>query len=152
MGKITVFTNISLDGCFEDQNHDLSGFKNDFEAFPAEPSQETNVFLFGHKTYEGMKFWSTPQAAEMMPEVARFMNETHKYVASHQPFDPEWQNVTVISGDVAGQVRKLKEQAGKNILIFGSNELVVSLLAERLVDEFQLVVNPVAFGGGHKPV
>jgi dihydrofolate reductase len=148
MGKISVFTNISLDGYFEGQNHDLSGFKNDFEAFPNEPSQERNVFLFGHRTYEGMKFWSTPQAVELMPEVARFMNETHKYVASRQPFDPGWQNVTVISGDVTGQVRKLKEQANKNLRIFGSNELVVSLLAERLVDEFQLVVNPVAFGGG----
>ena len=148
MGKITVFTNISLDGFYEDQNHGLSGFKNDFEAFPNEPSQETNVFLFGHRTYEGMKFWSTPQAFEMMPEVTRFMNETHKYVASRQPFDPEWQNVTVISGDVPGQVRRLKEQGGKNIRIFGSNELVVSLMAEGLVDEFQLVVNPVAFAGG----
>ena len=68
MGKIIVFTNISLDGYFEGPGHDLSGFKNDFEAFPAEPGQETGAFLFGHRTYEGMKFWATPQAAEMMPE------------------------------------------------------------------------------------
>ena len=102
MGKIIVFTNISLDGYFEGPGHDLSGFKNDFEAFPAEPGQETGAFLFGHRTYEGMKFWATTQAAEMMPEVARFMNETHKYVASRQPFNPEWENVTVLSGGCPG--------------------------------------------------
>ena len=75
MRKIVVFTNISLDGYFEGAEHDISGFKNDFEAFPAEPGQEVDALLFGRKTYEMMKFWSTPEAGEMAPEVARFMNE-----------------------------------------------------------------------------
>ena len=148
MRKIFVFTNISLDGFFEAPGHDLSGFKNDFEAFSSEPGQEVDALLFGRKTYEMMKFWSTPQAVERMPEVARFMNETHKYAASHQPFDPGWQNVTVISGDVAAAVRKLKEQPGKNIMMFGSNDLVVSLMQAGLIDELQIVVNPVALGQG----
>ena len=148
MRKIIVFTNISLDGYFEGPDHDLSGFNHDFEAFPGEPGQEVDALLFGHRTYEGMKFWATPQAVEFMPEVARFMNETHKYIASRQTFDPGWINVTILSGDIPGQVRKLKEQPGKNIMIFGSNELVISLLAEGLVDEFQLVVNPVALSAG----
>jgi len=148
MGKLTVFTNISLDGYFEGPGHDLSGFKNDFEAFPANPEQQTGTLLFGHKTYEMMRFWKTPQAEEMAPAVARYMNDTPKFAASRQPFDPEWQNVTVISGDVPGEVRKLKEQDGKDILILGSNELVVTLIQAGLVDELQIVVNPVALGQG----
>ena len=148
MRKLLVFTNISLDGYFEGPSHDLSAFKNDFEAFPNEPGEQAGTLLFDRKTYEMMKFWATPRAAEMMPEVARFMNETPKYVASHVPFDPGWENVKVLNGDVEKAVRRLKEQPGGNIMIFGSNELVVSLLGESLIDELQIVVNPLAFGQG----
>ena len=91
MRKLLVFTNISLDGYFEGPEHDLSAFKNDFEAFPTEPGDQAGSLLFGRKTYEMMKFWATPQAAAMAPEVARFMNTTHKYVASHILFDPGWE-------------------------------------------------------------
>ena len=114
-------------------DHDITGFHNDFEAFSAEQSQEVDTLLFGRKTYEMMKFWSTPQAAEMAPEIARFMNERRKYVASHnQSFEPGWNNVTVISSDVPAAVQQLKEQPGKTIAIFGSNHLVVSLMQARL--------------------
>jgi dihydrofolate reductase len=148
MRKIVVFTNISLDGYFEGADHDLSGFKNDFEAFPAEPGQEADALLFGRKTYEMMKFWSTPQAEEVMPEIAKFMNEKLKIVASRAPFEPGWKNVRVISGDVCAAVEKLKEEPGGNIIMFGSNTLCVSLMQAGLIDEFQIVVNPVAFGEG----
>ena len=148
MRKIFLFMNVSLDGYYEDSNHDLSGFHNDFEAFSAEQSQEVDALLFGRKTYEMMKFWSTPQAEEMMPEVAKFMNDNLKLVASRAPFDPGWKNVEVISGDVVGQVKKIKAQPGGNIIIFGSNTLCVSLMQAGLIDEFQIVVNPVVFGEG----
>jgi dihydrofolate reductase len=148
MRKIFLFTNVSLDGYFEGPGHDISGFHNDFEAFSSEESQEVDTLLFGRKTYEMMKFWSTPQAQETAPEIARFMNEKHKVVASRKSFEPGWKNVTVISSDVAGEVKKLKEQPGKNIIMFGSNNLCVSLMQAGLIDEFQIVVNPVAFGEG----
>ncbi len=148
MRKIFLFMNVSLDGYYEDSAHDLSGFHNDFEAFSPENSGEVDALLFGHKTYEMMKFWSTPQGAEMAPEIAKFMNERHKYVASHKPFEPGWKNVTVLSADVPGAVKKLKEGPGKTIAMFGSNTLVVSLMQKGLIDEFQIMVNPVAFGAG----
>jgi dihydrofolate reductase len=140
--------NVSLDGYFEDQGHDISGFKTDYEAFSSQESQEIDTLLFGHKTYEIMKFWSTPQAEETAPEIAKFMNEKLKIVASHAPFEPGWDKVRVISGDVVGAVKKLKEQPGKNMIMFGSNTLCVSLMQAGLIDEFQIVVNPVAFGDG----
>jgi dihydrofolate reductase len=95
-----------------------------------------------------MKFWSTPQAMQSMPEITKVMNETPKLVASRAPFEPGWNKVTVISGDVVEQIRKLKEQPGKGIIIFGSNQLVVDLMQAGLMDEFQIVVNPVVFGDG----
>ena len=149
MRKIFLFMNVSLDGYFEGPGHDISGFNTDFEAFSPEQSQEIDTLLFGHRTYEMMKsFWPTPQAEEIAPEIAKFMNEKLKVVVSHKSFEPGWNNVTVISDDVAGAVKKLKEQPGKTIAMFGSNNLCVSLMQEGLVDEFQIVVNPVAFGQG----
>ena len=148
MRKIFVFNNVSLDGYFEGPGHDISGFKNDNEAFSLGPSQEIDTILLGHKTYEMMKFWSTPQAQTNAPEIAQFFNEKLKVVVSHNSFEPGWNNVIVISGDVAAKLKNLKEQPGRNIIIFGSNTLCVSLLQEGLLDVIQIVVNPVVFGVG----
>ncbi len=72
MRRIFLFMNVSLDGYFEGPSHDISVFHNDFEAFSADQSQEVDALLFGRKTYEMMKFWSTPQAEEAAPEIAKF--------------------------------------------------------------------------------
>ena len=149
MRKIFLLMNTSLDGYYEGPGHDISWTKADFEAFSPEQAEEVDTLLFGRKTYELMKsFWPTPQAEANAPEIAKFMNQKLKIVASHKPFEPGWNNVTVISADVAGAVKKLKEQPGKTIAIFGSNNLCVSLMQAGLVDEFQIIVNPVALGEG----
>src|SRR5437870_1441699 len=148
MRKIFLFMNVTLDGYFEGPDHDISWAHSDFEAFSAEQSREVDTLLLGRKTYDLMKsFWPTPQAAQMAPEVAEFMNDRRKIVASHESFEPEWSNVTVIN-DVAKEVKKLKEEPGGDIIILGSNTLCVSLMQEGLIDEFQIVVNPVALGQG----
>jgi len=148
MRKISLFMNVSLDGYFEDAEHGISGFKTDFNAFSSGKGSPVDALLFGHRTYEMMKFWSTPQAQEVMPEIASYMNEKRKIVASHAPFEPGWQNVQVGSGDVPATVKALKEQPGQDILIFGSNNLCVSLIQAGLLDECQIQVNPVVFGAG----
>ena len=149
MRKIFLFINTSLDGYFEGPGHDISWSKGDYEAFSPEESQGVDTILLGHRTYDMMaSFWPTPQAQEVGPEVARFMNEKLKVAASHQSFDPGWKNVRVISGDVPAAVKQLKEQPGKNIIILGSNNLSVSLMQAGLIDEFQVLVNPVALGAG----
>lgn len=148
MRKISLFMNVSLDGFFENANHDISGFKTDFNAFSSSKGSAVDALLFGHKTYEMMKFWSTPQALEVMPEIANFINEKQKYVASHAPFEAGWHNVQVISGDVPAAIKVLKQQPGQDILIFGSNTLCVSLIQAGLLDECQIQVNPVLFGAG----
>jgi dihydrofolate reductase len=151
MRTISLFINVTLDGYFEGPNHDLSFFKGDDEdnSFFREQSGSGATLLMGHRTYEMMKsFWPTPQAQKSNPEVAKYMNEMPKIVAAHRPFDPGWTNAAVISGDVVGEVRKLKKQPGKPIVILGSNTLAVSLLPEGLIDEVQMMVNPVALGNG----
>lgn len=148
MRTIFLFMNVSVDGYFEAPGHDISGFTQDFEAYSAVGSREVDTLLFGHRTYDMMKFWQTPQAEQLAPEIAKFINATPKFVASHQWFDPGWQNVTVISDNVPGAIRQLKEQPGKTIAMFGSNTLCVSLMQEDLMDEFQILVNPIAFGEG----
>ena len=149
MRRLFLFMNVSLDGYFEGPGHDISWSHSGSEPFSAEESQAVDTILLGRRTYELMKaFWPTPQAQAMQPDIANFMNDRLKVVASHTPFDPGWKNVRVISAEVAGEVKKLKEQPGKTIIMMGSNSLCVSLMQAGLVDEFQIVVNPVALGNG----
>jgi dihydrofolate reductase len=149
MRRIFLFMNVSLDGFFETPEHDLSWAGHDYEAFSTGSSQVVDTILLGRQTYEMMKaFWPTPQAAQMAPEIAGFMNDRLKIVASRQPFDPGWKNVAVFSGDVVEQVRRFKQQPGGDAIMMGSNTLCVSLMQAGLVDEFQLVLNPVALGRG----
>lgn len=148
MRNILLFQNVTLDGYFEGPNQDLSWSTAGSEPFSYGAGRPVGAFLFGHRTYEVMKYWSTPQAMDAAPAVAKLINERPKYVASHQPFEPGWNNVTVLSGDVIGEVRRLKEQPGEAIMMFGSNMLCVSLMEAGLMDEFQILVNPVAIGAG----
>ena len=150
MRKIFLFMNVSLDGYIEGPGHDLSWSHSDgFEAFSPGQSQEVDTILFGHRTYEMMKaFWPTAQAAEFAPDIAQFMNEKLKVVASHTSFEPGWKNVMVIRENVVEEVKKIKEQPGKTIAIFGSNNLCASLVRAGLIDEFQLLLNPVVLGEG----
>jgi len=148
MRRISLFMNVSLDGYFEAPGNDLSWSVSEIEPF-SEGSQGTDAILLGHRTYEMMKaFWPTPQAMETAPAVARFMNETQKLVASRQPFDPGWERVTVLAGDVLTAVRELKARPGRNIILLGSNALCVSLMQAGLIDEFQILLNPVVIGQG----
>jgi dihydrofolate reductase len=150
MRKIFLFQNVSLDGFFEGPGHDISGFPNvPNERYSDAGNQNVDTILLGHRTYDMMKaFWPTPQAEQVMPDFAQFMNEKLKIAVSHRPFEPGWKNVRVTSGDVIPELRRFKEGPGKDIIIFGSNTLCVSLMQAGLIDEFQILLNPVVFGQG----
>src|SRR5215470_13311298 len=151
MRTISSFMNVTVDGYFEGPNHDISFFKGDDQdnSFFREQASAGASMLFGHRTYDLMKsWWPTQQAKEANPEVAKYMNEMPKIVAAHQPFEAGWNKVTVISGDVVHEVQKLKEGQGKHIVILGSNSLCVSLMRKGLIDEFQIMVNPIVLGNG----
>ena len=145
MRKLHVFDNVSLDGFFVDASGDMSwAHRRDEEwnAFASSNASGNGDLLFGRVTYEMMAaFWPTPQAAQMLPDVAAGMNTMHKIVVA-------WQNTTLLEGDLAAEVRQLKEQPGPDIVILGSGSIVSQLTEARLIDEYQIVLNPVVLGRG----
>ena len=152
MRKLIVFNNVTLDGYFTDKNGDMSwAHKSDeeYNAFVRENSQGGGEFLLGRVTYEMMaSFWPTPMAQEMMPVVAKAMNNSPKVVFSKSLTTVSWSNTKVVNGDLATEVRKMKSESGKPIVIFGSGTIVSQLAQAGLIDEYQIVLHPIALGKG----
>jgi dihydrofolate reductase len=152
MRKLHVFDNVSLDGFFVDAKGDMSwAHKHDEEwtAFTSGNAGGQGELLFGRVTYEMMAaFWPTPQAAEMLPAVAAGMNAMRKYVCSRTLDAVSWQNTTLVKGDLVTEVTRLKQQPGPDMVILGSGSLVSQLTRARLIDEYQIVLNPIVLGSG----
>jgi len=109
---------------------------------------QTDAQLFGRKTYENMAaYW--PNAPSDDP-FAQHLNTVRKYVASRTLRSAEWQNTTVLRGDLAEEVAKLKQEPGKDIAVLGSGNLVQSLMQHDLVDEYSLSVFPITLGSGKR--
>jgi len=152
MRKIIVFNQVTLDGYFADMNGDMSwAHKNDPEwnAFVADNARGDATLLFGRITYELMSgFWRTPQAIESMPAVAEGMNRMPKVVFSRTLDHVSWNNTKLVKGDMLAEVRRMKEEPGEGIVILGSGTIVFQLAREGLIDEYEVVVNPIVLGKG----
>jgi dihydrofolate reductase len=152
MRKVNVFNNVSLDGFFTDAKGDMSwAHKQDEEwnAFASANASGNGELLFGRVTYDMMAaFWPTPQAAKMLPKVAAGMNAMRKTVFSRTLDTVAWQNTVLLKGDLVTEVRRLKQQPGSDIVILGSGSIVSQLTQARLIDEYQLVLNPIVVGRG----
>ncbi len=142
---------VSLDGYFEGPGHDLRWHNVDgeFVDFAVKQLDGTGAILFGRTTYEMMAgFWPSEQAEKADPETARRMNSLPKYVASRTLKRVDWSNSRLLGKEPGADVAGLKAQDGKDIAVLGSNNLCVSLMEKGLVDEFRIMVNPVALGAG----
>lgn len=154
MPRLTVFNHVSLDGYFVDRNGEMSWAKADpqdaeWNEFVSGNTAGDGTLVFGRVTYEMMAaFWPTPMATQMMPDVAAGMNRMAKLVFSRTLTEASWQNTTLMKGDLLSEIRKRKAGAGTDMVILGSGTLVTQLAPERLIDVFQLVVNPVVLGAG----
>lgn len=152
MRKLQVFANVSLDGFFVDASSDMSwAHKHDDEwnAFASGNASGDSALLFGRITYDMMTaFWPTPQAARMLPAVAAGMNRARKFVVSRTLEAPAWQNTTLVTGDLVSEVTRLKQEDGPDVVILGSGSLVSQLTEARLIDGYQIVLNPVVLGRG----
>ena len=153
MRKLLVFNSVTLDGYFTDQNGDMSwAHKQDdpeWNAFTAENAKSGGELLFGRVTYELMaSFWPTPAAAQMLPEIAENMNKSPKVVFSRKMDKASWNNTRVIKGDLAEEIRKLKEAPGDGLVLMGSGTIISQIALEGVIDEYQMVINPLALGKG----
>ena len=154
MRKVIVFNQVSLDGFFTDSAGDMSwAHKSDAEwnAFAADNAKNNagGVLLFGRVTYEMMaSFWPTAQAKAFAPDIAEGMNSLSKVVFSRTLDEVSWANTRLVKTDMLAEVRALKQGSGKHIAVMGSGTVVSQLAQAGLVDEYQMVVNPIALGGG----
>jgi dihydrofolate reductase len=158
MGKLVVSEFITLDGVIDDPGG-ADGTPNggwsfkfptpDGETFKAKELEDADVQLLGRLTYAGFAA-AWPSMEEVAGDFAKKMNSMPKYVVSTTLTDPTWQNTTVIAGDVAGRVAELKAATAGDILVAGSANLVNTLRAHNLVDEYRLMVYPIVLGQGKR--
>jgi dihydrofolate reductase len=154
MRKLVVFNHVSLDGYFVDVNGDMSWAKAgpgdaEWDAFVAENASGGGVLVFGRITYELMaSFWPTPFAIENMPVVAEGMNNMPKVVFSRTLDQASWNNTKLVKGDLAAEIRQMKKEPGEGMTILGSGSIVSQLTQEGLIDEYQVVLNPIVLGKG----
>lgn len=152
MRKLFLFMMVSLDGFFEGPNHELDWHNTDaeFSEFAADQLGEMGGIIFGRKTYELMAgFWPTEAGEREEPAIAALMNMLPKTVFSKTLDQVEWRNSRLVKENVAEEVRRLKEQSGKSLAVFGSSNLCVTLIEMGLLDELRIMVNPVVLGRGH---
>lgn len=152
MPKLVVFNHVSLDGYFVDGSGDMRwAHQEDAEwsAFASENASGGGRLLMGRVTYEMMaSYWPTPHARENAPIVAERMNGLPKVVFSRTLAAATWSNTKLVKTDIAGEVQKMKDETGPTLVILGSGSIVSVLSAARLIDEYQIVVNPIALGSG----
>jgi dihydrofolate reductase len=156
-------TQITVDGVMQGNGHATDGerrngfdrggwavgaFGDETGTFITETYQRADAFLFGRSTYEMFSAtWGTVEEMRTHP-IGVALNKAPKYVASTTLTEPQWENTTLLSGDLAAAVRELKARAGGEVWVHGSGALIRSLLASDLVDEMTLLVVPVVLGQG----
>jgi dihydrofolate reductase len=151
MRRIIAAEFLSLDGVMEaaDQWH-FPYFNEEMGAEQSALMAETDTMLLGRRTYEEFAAaWPSRSSGDFGP-LADFMNNTPKLVVSTTLETVEWQNSTLLEGDLAEEVTQLKQQSGRTIFVPGSATLVRSLLRENLLDELRLFVDPVLVGKGRR--
>jgi dihydrofolate reductase len=154
MRKLIVFNHVTLDGYFVAANGDMrwavtGNDDPEYAAFVAENASKGGEMLFGRTTYEMMaSYWPTTIADQHNPEVAKGMNSMAKIVFSKTLDHASWNNTRLIKGDLVSEVRKLKEEDGPGMAIMGSGSIVAQLALENVIDEYQMMIDPVALGAG----
>ena len=158
MGKIVISENVSLDGVVEDPAG-VEGFRRggwvgrvgdrgreEAAKVLLDEALGADAQLFGRRTYEFLAARWPSRGGEL----ADRLNSMPKYVVSSTLEDPEWNNSTVLKGDVVEEVSRLKQEQDGNIVVHGSRQLAQTLLELDLVDELRLMVFPVVLGAGKR--
>jgi dihydrofolate reductase len=162
MSRVVVFTSLTLDGVMQAPGRPDEDVRGGFEhggwatpyadpvlgSVAGESMTNTGALLLGRRTYEDFfSFWPS-QADNPFTAV---LNNIQKYVASTTLEEPlPWSNSTLLKGDAAEAVARLKEQPGKDLVVLGSGKLVQSLMRCNLLDEYVLLIHPLVLGSGRR--
>jgi dihydrofolate reductase len=157
VGRIVVTEFVSLDGVMEDpggaEDYKHGGWTFQFDRgegdkFKLDETMSSAALLLGRKTYEGFAA-AWPSRTDDMGFADKF-NSMPKYVVSSTLENPEWNNSTVLGGDLKEEVAKVREEVDGDIVVHGSAQLVHALVENDLVDELRLMVFPVVLGSGKR--
>jgi len=148
MRKVIAAINVTLDGVFD---HTAVTPGEDIHQHYADLLEDSGVILYGRITYGLMEYWrdvvANPTGEKAMDDFAVVMDRVPKVVFSNTLKDTDWETARLATQSLEEEVIALKEQSGKDILV-GSRSLIMSLLKQGLIDEFQLCIHPVIAGDG----
>ena len=154
MRNLIMWNVITLDGYFEGtQNWDLS-FHNiiwgqELEKISIEQLKAADYLVFGRVTYEGMaSYWTNAEGETAELEVAKLMNSIPKLVFSRTLKSAEWNNTTIISENASDEIKRRKQEGGKDMYVFGSANLSETFIKNNLFDEYRIGIAPVILGSG----
>jgi dihydrofolate reductase len=155
MKKLVLFLHTSLDGFVAGPNGEMDWINVDDAIFDyaGNETDKADTALYGRVTWQMMDaYWPTaadqPNASKHDIQHGNWYNDVQKYVLSNSMKDNKAEKTTFISGDIITQIKKLKQQDGKNLVMFGSPSVAHLLIKNNLVDEYWLFVNPVLLGAG----
>lgn len=154
MRKLLVFNLVTLDGYFEGANTDISWHNVDeeFNEYAIDMLNSVDTLLFGRVTYDLMaSYWPTPEAIKNDPIVAGKMNAHPKIVFSRTLSKVEWNNTRLVKDIIDEEIRNMKKQPGKDMMILGSGSIMSEFAQRGLIDGYGIMVNPVVLGDG-KPL
>jgi len=154
MRKLIAFNHVTLDGYFVGENGNMNWAYTgnddpEYQEFVAGNASGESVLMFGRVTYDIMaSYWPTPVADQHLPIVAKKMNGASKVVFSKTMDKALWNNTKLVKGDLVSEVKKMKNEPGADMVILGSGSIIAQLASAGLVDEYQMVLDPVALGKG----
>jgi len=151
MRKVGVFNFITLNGYFKGPKGDISWHKHGAEEneYAVEMLKAGSTLLFGRVTYEMMaSYWPTPIAIKNDPIMAGGMNNADKIVFSRTLKKVEWNNTRLVTDNIAEEIQKMKRMPGKDMTLLGSGTIVNQFAEQGLIDEYQIMVDPVVIGDG----
>jgi len=155
MRKLVLFIHVSLDGFAADTNSGLGwiSYDSELQQYADEIVATVGSPVYGRVTYELMAgYWPSvlndPAESERNKAHAQWVDQATKIVFSKTMKKAEWNNTIVINDNIVEEINKLKQQPGKDLVIFGSPGLAHSFMELDLIDEYQLTLNPVLLGSG----
>lgn len=151
MRKLIVSNMVTVDGYFAGPGEEIDWHNVDaeFNDYAISLLDSVDTLVFGRRTYEVMaSYWPTPEALTDDAEVAGRMNDLAKIVFSRTLERADWRNTRLVKGDIADEMTARKQEDGKDMVIFGSGSVVARLAERGVIDEYRVIVNPIALGEG----